>query len=257
MLGKDFPGAVDAIGAGVSDYQVGDRVFGVVTKTFLGDGRRVRHRPRLGLSGQAPEGIDFTTGAELGLARAAALASVDAAELEPSHSALITGATGGVGNRASQLAKQSHTPVTATTASAEDTTLVTALDADDTGGVVGAIREAHPDGWTWSCPTSCPQRTQPSGGGGGGGGGGLGGAGMLVVAGWLWWGVLVGWGGGESQAAAAAAAAPTGLARPTALPGRRRTVGLGAPRGSVRVASCQPRKGPVPIVQRPHRGAMS
>jgi len=38
VLGKDFAGTVDAIGAGVSDYQVGDRVFGVVIKPYLGDG---------------------------------------------------------------------------------------------------------------------------------------------------------------------------------------------------------------------------
>jgi NADPH:quinone reductase len=38
VLGKDFAGEVDAIGAGVTDYAVGDRVFGTVTKPYLGDG---------------------------------------------------------------------------------------------------------------------------------------------------------------------------------------------------------------------------
>src|SRR3954467_9319478 len=38
VLGKGCAGVVDAVGPGVSDYQVGDRVFGVVTKPFLGDG---------------------------------------------------------------------------------------------------------------------------------------------------------------------------------------------------------------------------
>ena len=38
VLGKDFAGQVDAIGAGVTGYAVGDRVFGTVTKPYLGDG---------------------------------------------------------------------------------------------------------------------------------------------------------------------------------------------------------------------------
>jgi NADPH:quinone reductase-like Zn-dependent oxidoreductase len=38
VLGKDFAGVVDAIGAGVTGFAPGDRVFGVVTKPYLGDG---------------------------------------------------------------------------------------------------------------------------------------------------------------------------------------------------------------------------
>ncbi len=42
VLGKDFAGTVDAVAPDVTDHAVGDRVFGVVTKPFLGDGRPCR-----------------------------------------------------------------------------------------------------------------------------------------------------------------------------------------------------------------------
>ena len=38
VLGKGFAGEVDAVGTGVTDYAVGDRVYGAVTKHYLGDG---------------------------------------------------------------------------------------------------------------------------------------------------------------------------------------------------------------------------
>jgi NADPH2:quinone reductase len=38
VLGKDFAGTIDQVGEGVDAYAVGDRVFGVVSKSFLGDG---------------------------------------------------------------------------------------------------------------------------------------------------------------------------------------------------------------------------
>ena len=38
VLGKDFAGTIDAVGASVSGFAPGERVFGVVTKAYLGDG---------------------------------------------------------------------------------------------------------------------------------------------------------------------------------------------------------------------------
>jgi NADPH:quinone reductase len=95
VIGKDFAGTVDAVGDGVSDYQVGDRVFGVVTKPYLGDGsfgEYVTVATAVGLAKLSAD-IDFTESGALGLAGCAAIASIDAADLEPGEIVLITGAT--------------------------------------------------------------------------------------------------------------------------------------------------------------------
>jgi NADPH2:quinone reductase len=152
VLGKDFAGVVDAVGSGVTDYAVGDRVFGVVTKPFLGDGSFAEYvtvPTEVGLA-KLPDGVDFTTGAALGLAGAAALMSVDAAELQSGQTVLVVGATGGVGNQAVQLAKNVGARVVATAATDDERALVTAFGADEvvdhTGDLVTAVRASHPEG---------------------------------------------------------------------------------------------------------------
>ncbi len=149
VLGKDFAGVVDALGPGVSDYAVGDRVFGVVTKAYLGDGSLAEYvtvDTAVGLA-KLPEGIDLTTGATLGLAGTAALNAVDAADIKPGETVVIAGATGGVGNQAIQLAKNAGATVIATAATDAEKELVSALGADisvdHTGDVAAAVRDAH------------------------------------------------------------------------------------------------------------------
>jgi NADPH:quinone reductase len=152
VLGKDFAGVVDAVGPGVTDYTVGDRVFGVVTKPYLGDGSFAEYvsvATEVGLA-KLPESIDFTTGAGLGLAGAAALQAFDAAGIQAGENVLVVGATGGVGNQLVQLAKHAGATVVATAATKEEQDLVDGLGADatadHTGDLVGSVRAANPDG---------------------------------------------------------------------------------------------------------------
>ena len=152
VLGKDFAGTVDAVGGGVSDYLVGDRVFGVVTKPYLGDGSFAEYvtvPTSVGLA-KLPDSIDFVDGAALGLAGTAALQAVDAAELQPGHSVLVVGATGGVGNQVVQLAAKAGAHVLATAATDQERALVSELGAaatvDHTGDVLSAVRQEQPDG---------------------------------------------------------------------------------------------------------------
>lgn len=152
VLGKDFAGVVDAVGPGVVGYQVGDRVFGVVTKPYLGDGSFAEYVTVATAVGMAklPDTIDYVTGAGLGLAGAAALSAFDAAEVRDGQRVLVVGATGGVGNQTVQLAVNAGAQVLATAATEDEKSLVTDLGAhqvvDHTGDVVAAVKDTHPDG---------------------------------------------------------------------------------------------------------------
>ena len=152
VLGKDFAGIVDATGDGVTDFAVGDRVFGVVTKAHLGDGsfgEFVTVPVATGLA-KLPEQIDFSRGAALGLAGTAAQAAVDAAELTAGSTVLVVGATGGVGNQAVQLAAAAGATVIATARTALGIAQVRLLGAtevvDHTQNITDAVRALHPDG---------------------------------------------------------------------------------------------------------------
>jgi NADPH:quinone reductase len=152
VLGKDFAGTIDAVGAGVSSYAPGDRVFGVVTKPFLGDGsfgEFVTVPIAVGLA-HLPEAVGFIEGGALGLAGTAALMAVESAGLGAGQTVLVAGATGGVGNQVVELAAQAGARVIATAHSDEERRLVTGLGAaevlDYAGDMAAAVLAAYPGG---------------------------------------------------------------------------------------------------------------
>ena len=152
VLGKDFAGQVDAIGPGVTGYAVGDRVFGTVTKPYLGDGSFAEYvtvPTAVGLA-PLPEGVSFTDAAALGLAGTAAHGVIEGAALEPGNTIVVIGATGGVGNQVVQLAAAAGARVIATAHTDAERELVTRLGAhatvDHTGDLSAQIRQFAPDG---------------------------------------------------------------------------------------------------------------
>ncbi|GAB3837475.1 NADP-dependent oxidoreductase [Dactylosporangium cerinum] len=152
VLGKDFAGTVEAVGDGVTRFAVGDRVFGVVTKAFLGDGGfgdYVVVGDEVGTAA-IPTGLDTVIAGVLGLAGTAAVDALTASAPRAGETVLISGATGGVGAIAVQYAAAAGARVIATARPGAETDLVRSLGAtevvDHTGDLAAQVRDLAPDG---------------------------------------------------------------------------------------------------------------
>jgi NADPH:quinone reductase-like Zn-dependent oxidoreductase len=152
VLGKDFAGTVEAVGDGVARFTVGDAVFGVVTKPYLGDGGFSEYVTVLEEVGLAalPGGVDPAAAGALGLAGTAAADSLAAVAPQPGETVLVSGATGGVGAIAVQYAAAAGARVIATARPGAEAEFVRGLGAagvvDYTGDVAAQVRAVSPDG---------------------------------------------------------------------------------------------------------------
>jgi NADPH:quinone reductase-like Zn-dependent oxidoreductase len=152
VLGKDFAGTVEAVGDGATRFSVGDTVFGVVMKPYLGDGAWGEHLSigeQYGIT-PVPEGLDLPTAGALGLAGTAAVDAVDAVAPKPGETVLIAGATGGVGALAIQYVAAAGARVIATARPGAATDFVRQLGATDvvdyTADLTAQVRAIAPDG---------------------------------------------------------------------------------------------------------------
>jgi NADPH:quinone reductase-like Zn-dependent oxidoreductase len=154
VLGKDFAGTVTELGEGVQGFVVGDRVFGVVMKPVLQDGTLAQYvtvPAGYGLA-RIPEGLSVQDAGALGLAGTAALNSLDAARVGEGDTVLVSGATGGVGALAVQLAAARGANVIATARPGAEVDFVNGLTGSgvhvvDYSGDLGAqVRAIAPDG---------------------------------------------------------------------------------------------------------------
>jgi NADPH:quinone reductase-like Zn-dependent oxidoreductase len=149
-LGRDFAGTVSAVGPGVTDFAVGDAVFGSLASPKLHVGTFAEQLVINAANvAKRPTGLDAKVAGALALAGTAAQAAIDNLDLQAGETVLISGATGGVGAIAIQLAKARGATVIAT-AKAEKASFVQGLGADVvvdyTGDLAAAVRAAAPDG---------------------------------------------------------------------------------------------------------------
>ena len=149
--GIDLSGTVEAIGPGVSEVAVGDEVYGVSTKPFVGAGTFAEYAvvPASGLAPK-PQNVSHEEAGAVPHAALTALAAIEAADPQPGSLLLLVGAAGGVGSFASQLASQRGARVIAVTgpaSAAQAQELGAAETVDYTAGdPVATLRERYPDG---------------------------------------------------------------------------------------------------------------
>jgi NADPH:quinone reductase-like Zn-dependent oxidoreductase len=130
-MGCDVAGEIVAIGGGVAPRHVGERVFGSISP-MVRDGSLAEYAvaPAIGLAA-IPDGIDFAQAAALPVAGGMALQSLaDRAELAAGQRVLITGAAGGVGHFAVQIAKHLGAYVVGV-CGAENVEFVKSIGADE------------------------------------------------------------------------------------------------------------------------------
>lgn len=154
ILGRDYAGVIEQVGADVSAYAAGDEVFG-----FLLHANPTAHEGSwaelISVSqdisiAHAPAGVDATVAGAAPLAGITAMLSIDALELFEGDTVLIVGATGGVGSLAVQLAAAAGATIVAP-ALPEDEDYLRDLGVAELlpreGDLAAAARERHPDGF--------------------------------------------------------------------------------------------------------------
>lgn len=150
---SDFSGTIDALGSGVHGFAVGDTVFGVTGKMFLGEGALAeKTTASTGTIAKRPQSLGDVDAAALALAGVSALMCVDAAALKPKDVVVVIGASGGIGGYAVQLAKLRGAHVIGVTHTA-NLDYVKGLGADEVvdrtaGSVAEGLKAKHSGGVT-------------------------------------------------------------------------------------------------------------
>jgi NADPH:quinone reductase-like Zn-dependent oxidoreductase len=134
ILGMELAGKVEAVGASVTEFEVGDHVFGV-----KGSGAHAEFvcMPESAALAHKPAGMSFEEAAAVCDGACIALSCLRDADLRKGRSILIYGASGSVGTAGVQLAKHLGADVTAV-CNTKNVELVRSLGADR---VIDYLRE--------------------------------------------------------------------------------------------------------------------
>jgi NADPH:quinone reductase-like Zn-dependent oxidoreductase len=128
VLGNEFAGEVEAVGRGVTSFEVGDRVFGFNGST-LGGHAEYLVTPEGGLVATIPGGLTFEEAAPGTEGSHYALTMIRRSRIHEGQDVLVNGATGAIGSAAVQLLKHLGARVTAVCGT-EHVELVRGLGAD-------------------------------------------------------------------------------------------------------------------------------
>jgi NADPH:quinone reductase-like Zn-dependent oxidoreductase len=152
VLGRDFAGVVDAAADGVTSPAVGERVAGVITGMALGAGAMTESLDvPAGSVVPIPDDVTAEQAAAAALAGLTAVALIQALDLGTEDTVLVSGASGGVGAFAVQLAAATGATVLATgRPDAFDflTDLGATAAIDYTGDLEADVAKAAPGGPT-------------------------------------------------------------------------------------------------------------
>lgn len=130
ILGHEFAGDIEAVGADVNDFMVGDRVFGTTTGLAQGSYAEYIALPERGMLATIPEGISYEDAAPVPVGAMTALHFLREGSIDTAKRVLVNGASGSVGSFAVQIAKRKGAHVTGVS-STSNTELVAGLGADD------------------------------------------------------------------------------------------------------------------------------
>ena len=128
ILGCEFAGVVEAVGTGVTSFEVGDKVFGFSELRF-GAHAEYLSIPEDGSLATMPANVTYEEAAPSTEGSHYALSLIGRARIGSGQHVLVNGATGAIGSAAVQLLKNLGAVVTAV-CDAENVELVRGLGAD-------------------------------------------------------------------------------------------------------------------------------